>query len=87
MRPEECFFWGSHGGAELDLLVLRGGRRLGFEFKRTEAPKLTRSMRIALEDLKLDSLTVVHAGDRGCPMAEGVRALPLERLLEDLDPV
>jgi hypothetical protein len=50
-RPEECFFWATHAGAELDLLVVRGRRRLGFEMKRSEAPQVTPSMRIALQDL------------------------------------
>jgi uncharacterized protein len=50
-RPEECFFWATHGGAELDLLIVRGQRRLGFECKRTVALRLTRSMHTALADL------------------------------------
>lgn len=80
LRDEECFFWGSHSGAELDLLVLRRGRRMGFEFKHTGAPRLTPSMRSALEDLKLDELTVVHAGERAFSLAPQVRALPLRHL-------
>lgn len=79
-RPEECYFWATHAGAELDLLIVKGGLRLGFEFKRTEAPALTPSMRIALEDLKLDRLDVVHAGQATFPLAERVRAIPLSRI-------
>jgi predicted AAA+ superfamily ATPase len=56
----ECYFWGTHAGAELDLLVVRGRRRLGLEFKRTSSPAVTRSMRVALEDLRLQRLDVVH---------------------------
>jgi predicted AAA+ superfamily ATPase len=67
-RPEECFFWATHAGAELDLLVVRGRRRLGFEFKRTVAPKVTRSVRTALEDLGLQRLDVIHAGDQTFPL-------------------
>ncbi|MGH9367293.1 MAG: ATP-binding protein, partial [Thermoanaerobaculia bacterium] len=55
--PEECFFWATHSGAELDLLVVRGKLRLGFEFKRTTAPAVTRSMRTALGDLGLTELS------------------------------
>jgi predicted AAA+ superfamily ATPase len=55
-RPEECFFWATHAGAELDLLVASGRRRLGFEIKRTDTPKVTTSMRSALETLRLDHL-------------------------------
>lgn len=86
-RPEECFFWATHGGAELDLLVVRGRRRLGFEFKNTDAPSAQRSMYTVLEDLKLDRLDVVHAGPYTFPLAEGVRALPLSRIYEDLEPL
>ncbi|MBI5478577.1 MAG: ATP-binding protein [Deltaproteobacteria bacterium] len=82
--PEECFFWASHGGAELDLLVVRGQRRLGFEFKRTSTPAMTRSMHVALADLRLDSLDVVHPGARTFPLGARVRAVALERVLEDV---
>lgn len=80
-RPEECFYWRTHTGAELDLLVVRGRRRLGFEFKRTTAPALTPSMRSALADLRLDSLTVVHAGERTFSLERRVTALAFRELL------
>lgn len=86
-RPEECFFWRTHTGAELDLLVIRGDRRLGFEFKRTAAPAITRSMHAALADLKLERLFVVHAGLHTFDMRPRVRALALGRMLEDLKPL
>jgi predicted AAA+ superfamily ATPase len=86
-RPEECFFWATHAGAELDLLVMRGNRRLGFEFKRTDAPTTTRSMRVALEDLKLERIDVVHAGEQAFPLAERIRAVPLSRVLEVVEPL
>jgi predicted AAA+ superfamily ATPase len=75
VRLDECYFWRTHTGAELDLLVVRGRRRLGFEIKRTTAPAFTPSMRSALADLKLDSLTVIHAGDASFPLAKRVRAV------------
>ena len=53
-RPTQAYFWATQGGAELDLLVFHEGRRLGYEFKYTERPQFTRSMRIAMEDLRLD---------------------------------
>ena len=86
--PEECFHWSTHAGAELDLLVLRGARRHGFEVKRSEAPRLTRSMRSAMETLSLDNLDVVHAGTQRYRLAPGVRALPAREIagrLERLD--
>ena len=58
----QCFHWSTHAGAELDLLVMAGSRRYGFEVKRSEAPRLTKSMPSALETLRLDRLDVVHAG-------------------------
>jgi hypothetical protein len=83
-EPEECYFWATHSGAELDLLVMRGRQRLGFEFKRTTTPAVTRSMRVAVEDLHLTRLFVVHAGTRSFPLAPGIQALALSRVLEDL---
>ncbi len=85
--PEECFFWATHAGAELDLLVTRGNRRLGFEFKRTVAPRMTRSMHSALSDLDLERLDVVHAGAHTFMMSDRVRALSIENLFDDLDPL
>ena len=84
VAPEECFFWATHAGAELDLLVHKGGRRLGFEVKLTSAPRTTRSMHIAREDLRLDRLDVIHAGTLTFDMAEGIRALALRDLEESL---
>jgi hypothetical protein len=81
-RRDECFFWRTHDGAELDLLILRGKHRHGFEIKRTDAPRVTPSMRNALADLHLDRLTVVHAGVDEYPMGERIRAVPLAKLLE-----
>jgi hypothetical protein len=86
-RREECFFWATHGGAELDLLVVRGRQRLGFEFKRTSAPRVTKSMRVALKDLNLSRLDVVHAGEETYELARGIRAVALSRLLDDLKPL
>lgn len=80
----ERFFYATHGGAGLDLLVARGGRRLGFEFKRTVAPELTKSMRIALADLRLQRLDAIHAGERTYPLAPRVRAVALARALQDI---
>lgn len=86
-RADEIYFWGTHGGAELDLLVVRGNRRLGFELKRTDAPKVTASMHSALAALRLDRLDVVHAGEHTFPLAENVRAVAIARLWTDLDPL
>ena len=64
-----------------------GSRRLGFEIKRTSSPAVTRSMRIAVKDLKLDGLTVIHAGSHTFPLAEGITAVAAARLLDDVKPL
>lgn len=86
-RPEECFFWGTHGGAELDLLLLRGRLRVGFEVKRTTAPTVTASMHSALEDLGLQRLYVIHAGRETFRLADRITAVPLARILRDVPPL
>jgi predicted AAA+ superfamily ATPase len=85
-RPHECFFWATHTGAELDLLVVRGRKRWGFEVKRTSSPTITPSMRAALSDLKLNRLFVVHAGDHSFDMARKIRAVAWSHLLDELRP-
>ena len=87
LRPREAFFWATHSGAELDLLVIRGHRRLGFEFKRTDAPRLTRSMTVSLDSLGLDRIDVIHAGSHRFRMHDKVRAVPIQGLLEALKPL
>jgi predicted AAA+ superfamily ATPase len=86
VRPHECFFWATHAGAELDLLVVRGRKRWGFEVKRTSAPALTPSMRTALSDLKLQRLIIVHAGEHSFDMAKNVRAIAISHLLDEVTP-
>lgn len=77
VAPDEVYFWATHAGAELDLLLIKNGRRLGVECKRMDAPRLTSSMRIALDDLALDHLTVIYPGDRPYPLADRVSVVPL----------
>jgi predicted AAA+ superfamily ATPase len=80
----ECFFWALHSGAELDLLVVRGTLRLGFEVKHTDSPEVTPSMRSALENLHLTHLYVIHAGEQKFPLGPKLTALPLRRVWKDL---
>lgn len=86
-RPEDCFFWKLHSGAELDLLVRRGNRRRGFELKLTTSPRVTPSIHSALENLGLEELVVIHAGAESYPLAPRIRAVALARLWEDLPPL
>ena len=80
----ECFFWATHTGAEIDLIVHVGGKLRGFDVKRTSAPRVTRSMHTALEDLLLDRLDVVHAGSGTFPLGRRIRAVAAGRVLDDL---
>jgi len=84
---EDCHFWATHQGAELDLLVVHGARRFGFEFKRTTAPAMTRSMHVALHDLRLDRLDVIHAGRETFPLSAKVRAVACGQLAEKVAPL
>ena len=80
VRPDDAYFWATHQGAELDLLLFVRGRRIGIECKRTDAPTATPSMRIAMEDLRLDRLVVVHPGDRRYSLGPRMDAVPLAEL-------
>jgi uncharacterized protein len=80
-RPDEAYFWATHNGAELDLLLLRNGQRIGVEFKRADSPKLTPSMRTALSDLGLDRLYVVHPGTQRYSLNDHVEVVPLTALM------
>jgi hypothetical protein len=80
LRPDEAYYWATHNGAELDLLLFKDGRRLGVECKRADAPKLTRSMQVALDDLKLDEFRVVYPGDKRYRLAKKVEVVPLAEL-------
>ena len=77
VQPDEAYFWATHSGAELDLLMFKNGKRIGVECKRADAPRLTPSMAIALTDLKLDMLHVVYPGNRKYRLAENVDVTPL----------
>lgn len=78
--PEECYFWRTHTGAELDLLIVRGRQQLAFEFKYSSEPKVTRSMHSALDDLALDHLTVVCPGTSSYPLASRITVTNLADL-------
>jgi predicted AAA+ superfamily ATPase len=82
LQPDDAYFWATHNGAELDLLLFTRGRRLGVEVKRADAPTLTPSMRIALTDLRLDHLTVLYPGTKPYSLADRVSVMPLATLAE-----
>lgn len=77
---KDAWFWAAQGGAELDLLLMRGGKRWGFEFKCTDAPSTSKSMHSALESLGLEHIWVIYPGDRQYPMTDRITALPLKQI-------
>ncbi len=79
--PDEAYYWATHNGAELDLLLFKDGRRIGIECKRADAPVLTPSMRIALRDLKLDRLCVLYPGEKTYSLAKKVEVIPLAKFV------
>ena len=81
VRPAEAYFWATHNNAELDLFFQHRGRRYGVEVKLNEAPKITPSMRIALDDLKLDHLWVIYPGQHRFPVHEKITVLPLQSVI------
>ena len=80
IEPDESYYWATHNGAELDLFMLKDGRRIGVECKRVDAPRLTPSMRTALEDLELEKIFVIYPGTLAFPIADRVTALPVSEL-------
>ena len=82
LRPDEAYYWATHQGAEIDLVLFKQGRRIGVECKRMDAPTLTPSMRIALNDLKLDRLVVVYPGERRYALADRGEVIPLVELVD-----
>jgi hypothetical protein len=82
VAPEEAYFWATHSGAELDLLLIKNGQRIGVECKRMDAPRLTPSMSIALQDLQLDRLVVLYPGPHPYQLDEKIKVLPLANLVE-----
>jgi hypothetical protein len=79
---EEAYFWATHNEAELDLLIVQDGRRTGYEFKYSDSPRITPSMRIAGHDLKLDELLVIYPGDKTFPLANRVTAIGFDAFLK-----
>jgi predicted AAA+ superfamily ATPase len=77
IKPSEAFFWATHNGAEIDLFFLHRGRRYAVEAKFNEAPNITRTMRVALEDLTLDHLWIIYPGEHKYPVHEKITVWPL----------
>ena len=80
---EEAYFWGVHGAGELDLLIVKGGKRIGFEIKHTSSPTLTHSIKLAIDELKLDQIFVIFNGSKKFQMANKIFACPLSEFILD----
>ena len=81
-RTRDAYFWATHAGAELDLMVTIAGKRHGFEFKYTDAPGRKRSMHIAIEDLGLEHMWIVYPGDQKYALDDKITVIPLEEILQ-----
>jgi hypothetical protein len=75
--PDEVFFWATHGEAEIDLFILKNGKRVGFEFKYTDTPRVTSSLKKAMESLSLDEAHIVYPGTESYRLADRVRVSSL----------
>lgn len=80
LGERDSYFWATHNGAELDLLLIRKGKHLGFEFKFTEAPEITKSMRVAIEDLKLQKLWIVYPGNKNISLEKKIDLIGINLL-------
>ena len=82
VMSDEDYFWATHSGAELDLLLIKNGQRIGVECKRVDAPRLTPSMHTAHKDLELAQILVIYPGPHPYPLDENIQAVPLASLAE-----
>ena len=81
LQPDDAYYWATYSGAEIDLVLFKRGRRIGVECKRADAPTITPSMRIALDNLKLDELMVVYPGEKRYRLGKGVEVVPLAEMV------
>jgi len=87
VEPDEAYFWATHNGAEIDLILVKDGRKYGVECKRTDAPKLTASMRTAIDELKLKWISVIYPGSSRYNLAPRISAVPLKSIVGGLDAI
>lgn len=85
LEPDDAYYWATHSGAEIDLILVKNGRMLGVECKRMDAPGVTPSMRNALEDLKLEQIAVVYPGSKRYPLGNRISVVPLDMVAEGMN--
>ncbi len=81
VAPDEVYYWATHQGAEIDLVLFKGGKMYGVEIKRQDAPTMTPSMRIALEDLKLERIAVIYPGEKRYELHKKVSVIPFDKVM------
>ena len=81
-NPDEAYFWRIHSGAEIDLLLIHRGKRVGIEIKRADAPALTPSMETAVRDLKLDKLYLIYPGERSYPVRPKITVMGFRQFIQ-----
>ena len=81
MESENCYFWSSHSTAEIDLLIFKNNKRIGFEFKYTDTPKITPSMKLSFEYLNLDEIKVIFPGNIKFKLSNEIEAVGLESII------
>jgi uncharacterized protein len=82
-RSEDCFFWSTYENAEIDLLIYKSGKMIGIEIKYSDAPSITKSMQIALKDLKLESIYVIYPGDIDYALSDRIMVKGIKNYLRD----
>lgn len=82
VEPEDVYFWATHQGAEIDLVLSLGGKKFGIEVKRADAPTMTPSMRIALEDIGLERITVIYPGDKRYELHKKISVVPFDKVID-----
>ncbi len=85
VRHQDCYFWSTYSGAEVDLLIHQQGKFIAFEFKFSDAPKITKSMHHVLQDLPIDHLHVIYPGNRNYPLSEEISVEGLESYLSHIE--
>jgi predicted AAA+ superfamily ATPase len=83
VKPDESYFWATHNGAEIDLVLVKNGKMFGVECKRSDSPKITSSMQIALSDLSLEQILAIYPGDKSFMLSENIRAIALQNIISD----
>jgi len=83
MQPSAAYFWSTYSGAEVDLLLFKDGKRYGIEFKFNEAPRVTKSMHVAINDLSLDHLWIIYPGNDEYPVSDKIMVKPLASIQPD----